>query len=73
MDVDRWAVTRWGLGLLFSDLPLPCVLMVKLSGGYPLPLWGYFGRKFMVFNGLRGVRLCKRFILNGLRLKSSPD
>jgi hypothetical protein len=41
--------------------------------GYPLPLFGYFGRKFMVFNGLRRVCVCKIFILNELRLKSSPS
>jgi hypothetical protein len=38
--------------------------------GYPLPPWGYFGRKILAFKGLRWDGACKIFIIDELGAKS---
>jgi hypothetical protein len=43
----------------------------SLSGVPPSPPPGYFGRKILGFNGLRGYRVCKIFITKGLLAKYS--
>jgi hypothetical protein len=57
------------VGHVVKDASGVWVASWKNRRGYPPPPWGYFGRKFIVFNGLNGTCVCKIVITNGLPAK----